>query len=550
MNNINFKNDLDIYNEDWIYLYSQGIERFIKQVFIYSMEPDNRIAGGVISGWNLQAVGSQIQVNTPGTTGVAFTKYGDPVISSNSFLVDLIDISIGHINYIVLEYLTSTGNYSDESSGRTDPVTNIKYFTQLNDSFAIRVFTSSQWVNKTSAQQNEYIMLGQVVAGSMDITSTGKFYISSLIQPKKLDKTKFINNLNLAQTQVANSFLYDDSFSGSKITLQNDLNEIRTLIKAITGEAVYNNSPDGSLSNFDIELNYLHGEGVFQGYLDELVTSSGYVMPGKAIVNQNVITLLTSTALTFTGTGYDTIQLSENGIISIKNNISSPPLPDYHNIVLSQSANTGAIIKDARTFLKRISQQQIVYQFSSSPYPVNRIGLHTPVGYIDTSTGVYWHSLTGTSYLNNELYYTSTGGSFATTTIFAQTGDDLYLIVLDKWIDSDILVDIDGSITSYTIDTSDDVYQKYQRNFKIGTNLTQGYHKVEVTLVTGTLYLNGLIYGNPDIIDIFNAQVTVDKIRNYVTTDKIAQRAVTMDKMNPKILLALGAAMRGVSFNE
>jgi hypothetical protein len=117
-------------------------------------------------------------------------------------------------------------------------------------------------------------------------TSTGKVNASALISNEAILNSMF----RIYQTIVEQSQIYDDHYSGIPINLQDDLNELRTIIREMKGTVAYTDPVPGTLGDFDKDVTALHGNGVLKNVLNEFV----YTQPtpatmtidtGKAIIN-------------------------------------------------------------------------------------------------------------------------------------------------------------------------------------------------------------------------------------------------------------------------
>jgi len=297
----------NLYSPDYEYL-QDSIDNEIKKSFRQNIQ--NPFVAAIIKGFNLRASLtdlSKILVYHETGQGGIITSTGE--IIETSYNIDLVapaDATPGVVNYVYIHIYKVYGTFNKKSETIEEGVQkNIdlydysKTYDRLVTKWEIKVYTQSQYLALTDAQKTELLGLGSFVAnGTNPITSistAGRVYVRTFIQQDSI-KTEMISSTGFIVTQhnVSTSEQIDDHYAGTPYYLQDDLNEVRTIVREIKGTAKYDDYINNSLLTSDSSANKLHGNGVLAAEWDELEAvpnSTGLaivVKSGKAIVGGGV----------------------------------------------------------------------------------------------------------------------------------------------------------------------------------------------------------------------------------------------------------------------
>ena len=301
----------NLYSPDYEYL-QDNIDTEIKKSFRQNVQ--NPYANAIIKGFNLRASltdPSKILIYHETGYGGVITSTGELIETGNTVdLIEASDITPGVVNYVYIRVYSVYGTFNKKSETVEDGVQkNIdlydytKTYDRLTVKWEINVYTQSEYLALSDALKAELIGLGSFVANGTspitEISEAGRVYIRTFIQQDSI-KTEMISSTGFIITQhnVSTSEEIDDHYTGTPFYLQDDMNEVRTIIREIKGTASYDDFIDNSLLTSDSSANKLHGNGVLADEWDELEVipnSTGLaviVKSGKAIVRGGVAHVL------------------------------------------------------------------------------------------------------------------------------------------------------------------------------------------------------------------------------------------------------------------
>jgi len=301
----------NLYSPDYEYL-QDTIDTEIKKVFRQNIQ--NPFANAIIKGFNIRASltdPSKILIYHETGYGGVITSTGELIETGNTVdLIEASDITPGVVNYVYIRVYSVYGTFNKKSETVEDGVQkNIdlydytKTYDRLTVKWEIDVYTQSEYLALSDALKAELIGLGSFVANGTnpitEISAAGRVYIRTFIQQDSI-KTEMISSTGFIITQhnVSTSEEIDDHYTGTPFYLQDDMNEVRTIIREIKGTANYDDFIDNSLLTSDSSANKLHGNGVLADEWDELEVipnSTGLaviVKSGKAIVRGGVAHVL------------------------------------------------------------------------------------------------------------------------------------------------------------------------------------------------------------------------------------------------------------------
>lgn len=309
----------NLYSTDYEYL-QNSIDTEIKKIFRQNIQ--NPYVSAIIKGFNLRASisnPSKILIYHGDGYGGVITSTGEIIETSDTIdLITASDITPGVVNYIYVRVYTVYGTYNKKSGvveegvqKNIDLYSYTKTYDRLVVKWEIHVYTQSEYLALSDSMKSQLIGLGSFVAnGTNPITSiseAGRVYTRSFVQQGSI-KTEMISSTGFIITQhnVTTSEQIDDHYADTPYYLQDDLNEVRTIIREIKGTANYNDYINNSLLTSDSSANKLHGNGVLADEWNELEVipnSTGLavvVKSGKAIVRGGVSHVLQNETILLT----------------------------------------------------------------------------------------------------------------------------------------------------------------------------------------------------------------------------------------------------------
>jgi len=309
----------NLYSADYQYL-QDNTELEIKKIFRQFIQ--NPGIPSILKGFNLAVStsdSSKIMIYHDGGWG-GLVSQNDDIIETQD-IIDLIepsDETVGVENYVYIRLYRVQGTYNKQSElVEEDVQRNIdlydytKIYDRGIDKWEVHVYTQSEVASLTPTEVAELVLLGSFTANGgnpiTNISETGRVYSRSYIQKNSITTEMLaLDDLFLPQENVEPSEVIDDNFEDTPIDLQEDLNQIRTIIRKIKGTFTWDEETQNSLADTDSSANKLHGNGVIRNEWDELEVvpnSTGLsviVKGGKALVEGDVSHVLPQSPVVLT----------------------------------------------------------------------------------------------------------------------------------------------------------------------------------------------------------------------------------------------------------
>lgn len=264
----------NLYGPDYEYL-QDNVEIELKKIFNQTIKNPGVCA--IIKGFNLR-----VSTIDPSTVMIYHVGgYGSLVSSSSGIIettssIDLIspsDPTVGVENYVYVYLYKAYGTFNKRTRAVVENVQrNIDLFDyarkydRVVDKFEVRVYTQLELLDLTPEELSSMVFIGSFTAnggGSIsEINLAGRVYTSTFITPETITEEMFNPALRMDQGLINHSDTYDDDYSGTPDTIEDDLNRIRTEIKEIKGTQDWEDSTDSNLSSFDFSVNALHPNGL------------------------------------------------------------------------------------------------------------------------------------------------------------------------------------------------------------------------------------------------------------------------------------------------
>ena len=327
---------------DYEYL-QDSVESYSNKLYRQLLSNPNIPA--IIQGFDLKIDSldnTKLAVDTSSTTGLGGLITQDSMIietSTGISSISLSDATLGTVNYVYAHYYTVKGSYDISTDSIREEIKvaidlydyTLEYNRQL-DKVEIVVMTAAECAVVTST--GDYIYLGNTTAQGAgqpltSIDKTGIVYTLLALPSAQIEVSNLSPSFLLPQSMVDNSEVYDDVYSSTPTTVEDDLNKIRTEIKNIKGTPTWESVAGGNLSSFDAAPDRLHINGVVENYGAEFTTtiqtSSGIyyarVESGKALVNGYIYPIylgdyryLTLPDIAFSDHGYTTGVETHSGV--------------------------------------------------------------------------------------------------------------------------------------------------------------------------------------------------------------------------------------------
>ena len=357
---------VDLYAEDYQRL-QNTIDANLKTLFRITVNNPDEPA--IIRGFNLQinsTNNTRIDIYHTTPPGAIVTGYNEVVESSKTYLnYPLPSYEDGQVYIIYANVIRKfksfnpqTGEYED-SPKRLDLATyQYVYDTEVYD-YQPAIYTENEYNNLSSEQKKNLIVLGSVTAHGVgqpltDLNLDIRIYSAARQTSGAITEENISDSTRMPQYWVKSTLLTvpyveNDNFpsTSNKLTLVDDLNDLRTQIRKIKGTSSYRDEVDGSLANLDPLADSLHASGVDYRNANALkiIPYSGFqvrVSSGKCLVGGKILSLLpTSNVL---------IQCDPVPLYSVTNELYTVPIADVTNpgytlpLYLSNNKNTGAIV--------------------------------------------------------------------------------------------------------------------------------------------------------------------------------------------------------------
>jgi len=356
MNKILFEGKIqNLYSTDYEYLQDTTEDELKK---LYRQIIQNPGVAAIIKGFNLA-------VSTTDATKVMIYHEGGwgGLISENADIIETQDIldpiaasdstsGVENFVYVRLYRVQGTFNKSSETveEGVKRNIDLYDYQTIYDreiDKWEVKVYTQAEVTALSSEEVSQHVCLGSFIANGTSaietVTENGRTYVRSFIQEGSI-QTEMIatEGFTLPQLNVQESQTINDDYSGTPDNLEDNLNNIRTVIKDLKGTSTWDESTNISLLDADSAANKLHGNGIIQGEWDEMEVipaSTGLavvVQSGKALVQGDISHVLQGEELTLQLEPQTTFQVGDwetrNGEVHIVPALPSTVTLTYQNI--------------------------------------------------------------------------------------------------------------------------------------------------------------------------------------------------------------------------
>jgi hypothetical protein len=309
---------LDLWSTDYEYL-QDSIEDELRK--IYRQTIINAWVTAIIRGFDLQ-----VSPTDPSTvmiyhnTSTGFSRHGALLTENGDIIettseIDLIepsDPTAGVANYVYVRLYKVSGSFNkhtgevvEDEQTAIDLYDYKKVYDREVDKYEVVVYTRDEVLALTQEELEELVFIGSFIANGggtvYDISYEGRVYAGTFIQPESIREWMFSPDLLIAQTYIDNSETYDDDYSGTPDNLEDDLNRLRTEIRAIKGTDSWEDETADNLSSFDFSVNALHPDGIlpFGTEFQCIPTSTGVrILSGKTLIGGEVFSVQSSTGLT------------------------------------------------------------------------------------------------------------------------------------------------------------------------------------------------------------------------------------------------------------
>ena len=301
-------NVISLYAPDYEYL-QDSVETYTNTLFRQLIKSPG--VPSIIQGFDLQTDSTYtLKVIVNSSTGLSSLINAAGTVVEITEDVTGIDIQEDGPNYVYAHYIpvegsysTSTGTIIDGEKLGIDLSTYVAVFTRQRDTVTIEVMTAIQQAAVTSF--DNYIYLGcATVAGGLivSISYTDVEYTELNIPSKSIEVSDFAADFMMPQTLVEPTALVDidDSFPAATTTSTNlleDLNQVRSEIRAMKGTGTWGETSPSSLLSNDSGVMALHESGVIpweygthETYTIETSTGGQYIHfnSGKELVAGSV----------------------------------------------------------------------------------------------------------------------------------------------------------------------------------------------------------------------------------------------------------------------
>ena len=286
---------LDLYAEDFEYL-QDTLQSEVLKVFKQTIKYNNVPA--IIKGFTLgiSTTPQQLIITHGGAFGSVINSTGIIIESDNSIDgILLADTIAGNSNYVYVSINSIKGSFNRISKVFVPNVETAidlsdysKQYDRQEDSLSIIVLTHTEYTSLSSAgsitisgitySSSNLVYLGRAIAGSsITLDFTNVTILQTSIQPYSITSDMISpTGFSLPQAQVGATPLLeiDDSYPALSVssTAMDDLNQVRTSIKAIKGTPAWDTPFNTSLSDFDKSINAVHENGVFPNQYASLQT--------------------------------------------------------------------------------------------------------------------------------------------------------------------------------------------------------------------------------------------------------------------------------------
>ena len=537
---------------DYEYL-QDSMESYSNKLYRQLLSNPNTPA--IIQGFDLQIDSldnTKLKVDTSSMTGLSGLITQDSTIVETSTGISSISLSnytYGTINYVYAHYYTIKGSYDIATDTIYEDVKSaidlsdysLDYNRQM-DKVEIVVMTAAEYSLLTST--GDYIYLGSTVAqGSgqplVSVDKTGLTYTILALPPAQIEVSNLSPSFLLPQTMVDNSDSVNDTYYGTPINIENDLNRIRTEIKNVKGTPTWEDTTEANLLAFDPTPNKLHLNGISSEYGTNFTTTvytslgSHYarIESGKALFNGDTVTIY--------GGQYEYRLLPELTINYYGYN-SNPPEGHYPvhtgtNFILTEFTNGAIINSDSLRLygtLGNLYEITTDYTYTASTGQIHMIA-ETIDGFVYAWYEYGYRQYQSVDLTSTGIFAVQAGNSSYPPYPSLITGLRLYNILRNPFIDP---------ITSDLIDCKNYLHQVRE----VSDIYTQNYTTVPFTVDKFTYYTAA------GAVDTTFSQWTVTSTgTSFVTTSINGAYAISCIhcRANDELYFRITKPLSGNSYN-
>lgn len=304
----------NMYSEDFEFLQNSLVAEVAK-VYRQTIEPLSTSAliegfsvsidpGLITDTVNPSITYSTLNVIHPNGFGSFVTKDGTIVQTTESAkLLKLASYNPGVKNYICAKYSTVKGSYDrrnkviNENAAMALDLSDYTLVSdRLLDKGSIVIYSEDDYKKLLGKDLADLVTLAvvtspgtNVLIPSVNVDTSVRIYVAPRITDKTITVEKLDPNSKIPQSYIAPTASTDinDHYDNinTPANLIDNLNQVRTLIRKITGSATWDSDPSGTLTNIDNQLTKLHIQGTVPSELNNsILTPTISQVDGSAAV--------------------------------------------------------------------------------------------------------------------------------------------------------------------------------------------------------------------------------------------------------------------------
>jgi hypothetical protein len=313
MNKLYFaSNAINIYAEDLQYMQDSLAEEAKKILIAIT----GATADPVISaGFYAYSDGLYINIDhSTSSTSTGAILTGDGILATTTEAysgIALSDYTLNTKNYIYAKYYSQDATYDIKTgtiiyeAKAIDLNTYTYTYNRQIDLIEIVILTAIEYAELTATEQKNYVLLGTVIAQGVGVNLPAVSYLevkylAAAIPDGSIVLAKLVPSFMLPQTMVDPTEIVDDNYPvlGTTSDLQDDLNQIRTVIRHIKSTTSWNEDSVGIKAS-DPDINHLFRSGLFIDWLNnDNIAYGGEVLAGDSITPTSFgCTIVSSTGM-------------------------------------------------------------------------------------------------------------------------------------------------------------------------------------------------------------------------------------------------------------
>jgi len=243
------------------------------------------------------------------------------------------------------------------------------YDTEVYD-YEPAIYTIDEYNALTAEEKKNLVVLGAVTAHGdgqplTDLDLDIRVYSAARQTSGAITEENISDSIRMPQywvrsTSATPGVSENDNFSGTKQTLVDDLNDLRTHIRKIKGTLTYQDDASGSLANLDPLADNLHVSGIDYQSANALkvvpkLSFTVKVTSGKCLISGKVVTATATPEVTVTLSPSELtlVEEQEHSTYLIPSPEEDPSMPGWtYPVTLLNNASTGAIIGPPEGYVK------------------------------------------------------------------------------------------------------------------------------------------------------------------------------------------------------